>query len=53
MLTVRILEEFKSAEAAADALRHIAGLLDDGFTSGHYPGWELDDAPADAAASRV
>lgn len=27
----------------ANLLRYIAGKLDDGYTSGHYPGWELID----------
>lgn len=25
----------------AIALRHIAGQIEEGYTSGHYPNWEL------------
>ena len=28
-------------QSMADALRHIANLLDEGYTSGHYPTWEI------------
>ena len=29
------------SQSMADALRHIADLLDQGYTSGHYPTWEI------------
>lgn len=40
-VTAWIREDEPTPEAMAEALRHIAGLIDQGMTSGYYPTWEL------------
>ena len=44
-VTITITEEASDAEEMADHLRYIAGLLDQGFTSGYGPAWSLDGTP--------
>jgi len=41
MLTIEISEETATPEDMATALRRIADLLDQGYTSGIEPGWSL------------
>lgn len=43
MSKVVIYEEVESDEELVDLLDYIKGLVDQGFTSGYYPGWELQD----------
>ena len=40
-VTVWIREDNLDGQDMAEALRHIADLLDQGYTSGHYPTWEI------------
>ena len=40
-VTAWIREDDADANRMAEALRHIADLLEQGMTSGHYPTWEL------------
>jgi hypothetical protein len=41
MVSIKINEEVKSVLEVPELLRKIAGDIEDGFTSGHYPHWEL------------
>lgn len=41
MLTITIFEDADTPEALADMLRHIAALLDQGYTSGIGPNWSI------------
>lgn len=45
------LEDCDSAADVADRLRHVATLLEQGYTSGYHPYWEVD-APEDAEIIR-
>ena len=38
---VIIYEGSKTENDLAELLRHIASQIDNGMTSGHYPGWEI------------
>ena len=40
-VTAWIREDNLDGHDMAEALRHIANLLDEGYTSGHYPTWEI------------
>ena len=40
-VTAWIREDNLDGQDMAEALRTIANLLDQGYTSGHYPTWEL------------
>lgn len=42
-LNVIIHNDSDSKDELANLLRYIAGKIDDGYTSGHYPGWEIVD----------
>jgi hypothetical protein len=42
-MKINITEEFESAENITTALNHIAKLIEQGYTSGHYPTWTLSD----------
>ena len=42
-VTIRILETADDADGMAEQLRYIAGLIDQGFTSGYHPAWSLDE----------
>jgi len=33
----------ETSEEMADLLRHIAGMIEGGYTSGYYPHWELEE----------
>lgn len=49
MKTISIFEK-KSVEDMPELLRHIADQIEQGMTSGYYPGWELvevDDEKAE------
>ena len=41
MITISIEEEVDGKQDMAYLLKHIAGLIEDGCTSGVYPHWEL------------
>jgi len=41
-MTVRVVVRTTNADAA-DVLRHVAGLIDEGYTSGYHPRWWLED----------
>lgn len=41
-LKLTIHDEFDTADALTDAMGHIVGLIEQGYTSGHYPGWTLE-----------
>jgi hypothetical protein len=38
---ITIPQDTQNAETLADTLRHIADLLNKGYTSGNYPTWEM------------
>lgn len=40
-ITITVDEEAETKSDMADALRRIAGLIDEGYTSGYSPMWEL------------
>ena len=40
-VTVWIREDNVDSMDMAEALRRVAELLEQGYTSGHYPNWEL------------
>ena len=42
-VTITIPETADDADEMAERLRYIAGLIDQGFTSGYHPAWTLDD----------
>lgn len=46
-ITITITEEQETTADVVDMLQHIAGLIDQGFTSGYYPTWSMDGVPAD------
>ena len=46
MLKITIPEPAEDTEELADRLRYIAGLIEQGFTSGYDPAWSLDDETA-------
>ena len=33
----------KTPDEMADLLRKIAGMIEEGYTSGYYPHWELEE----------
>lgn len=41
MITIDITEETKRYSDMADLLRHIADLIERGYTSGYHPSWDL------------
>lgn len=41
LYNISIIGPACNAEALAEQLRNIASLLDQGYTSGYYPSWEL------------
>jgi hypothetical protein len=41
MVRISIFAGKENVEDMAEMLRHIADQLDQGMTSGYYPGWEL------------
>lgn len=47
MKGIAIYETVDSEQALADLLRHIASLVEQGYTSGYYPGWELQEEKDD------
>ena len=42
---IEIYDEADSEDEMADLLRHIADMVEDGYTSGYYPGWVMRDIP--------
>jgi len=48
MLAINVYQEVASIEEAADILRDIAEQLDDGFTSGYDPCWNLEEQEEDS-----
>lgn len=40
--SINVKESAESVSALADLLRHIASQLDEGYTSGYYPTWEME-----------
>ena len=50
---LELTEQVESADQAADLARHVAGLLDEGYTSGHHPGWELHDSDPDSLIDQL
>jgi hypothetical protein len=43
MISINITEEKNTPEEMAETLRHIANQIEQGYTSGYYPTWELKD----------
>jgi hypothetical protein len=43
MLTIVIHDEFDDEKDLVDALRYISELIDDGYTSGYSPNWDIAD----------
>lgn len=43
MITITIPEPAEDTEELAERLRYIAGLLDQGFTSGYHPAWDISE----------
>lgn len=41
MWTIEITEEVASTYDMVDLLKHIASLVEQGYTSGYYPHWNL------------
>lgn len=43
MISINITEEKNTPEEMVETLRHIANQIEQGYTSGYYPTWELKD----------
>ncbi len=43
MIKINITEEKNTPEEMAETLRFIANQIEEGYTSGYYPTWELKD----------
>jgi hypothetical protein len=50
-MTINIYEQVKNETGLVDLLRRIAELVEQGYTSGYHPGWELVDSPTEQATS--
>ena len=42
-----IYETVEDEQALADLLQHIAGQIQQGYTSGYHPGWEMQEGEDD------
>jgi ABC-type glycerol-3-phosphate transport system substrate-binding protein len=40
-MQIEIHETFSDTEELVRALEYIKGLIEEGYTSGYHPGWEL------------
>lgn len=43
MLRIEITETTASVDEMAELLRQIANLIEQGYTSGNYPHWKIND----------
>ena len=44
--TLVVVEETETTADMADVLRTIAALIEQGYTSGYYPTWQLEQGAA-------